>query len=60
MGLAAVAVEILVGAVAVVRALPQLAQVGRDVLVAVGGVTEAVGGGASAAGAIAGSLWRLA
>jgi hypothetical protein len=60
MGLAAVAVEILVGTSAVVRALPELAQMRVDILVAVGGVTEAVGGGASAAGAIAGSLWRLA
>jgi hypothetical protein len=35
MGLAAVAVEVLIGASAVVRALPQLAQVRVGVLVAV-------------------------
>jgi hypothetical protein len=57
MGLAAVAVEVLVGAVAVVRALPELAQMGGDILVAVSGVIEAVRGRASATGAVAGSLW---
>lgn len=58
MGLARVAVEVLVGAVAVVGTLPELAQVRVDVLVAVGGITEAVGGGARATGAGAGSLRR--
>jgi hypothetical protein len=56
MGLAAVAIEILVGARAIVRALPQLAQVRVDILVAVGGSAEAVGGRTSAAGTVAGPL----
>ena len=57
MRLIAVAVEILVRARAIVRALPQLAQVHVDILVAVGGSAEAVGGRTSATGAVAGSLW---
>jgi len=59
MGLAAVAVEVLVRARAIVRALPQLAQVRVDILVAVGDVTEAVGRRASSTGAVAGPLLTL-
>jgi hypothetical protein len=59
MGLTAVAVEVLVGASAIVGTLPELAQMGGDVLVAVDGSVEAVGRRASSTDAVAGSLLTL-
>jgi hypothetical protein len=56
MGLAAVAVEVLVGASAIVGTLPELTQVRVDILVAVGGSAEAVGGRTRATGTVAGPL----